>query len=98
MSAPTPQRYDCAGPKNQWDHCEGCYHMEPHPRGDYVHWDDYDDLRALNAELASERQQLRIALQLIEAMRCLHGKPERCPCPCCIAGRALRLSAKGETP
>ncbi len=56
-----------------------------------------DRLRGLNAELLAAVDTLRSTLQLIEAMRCLHGKPERCPCPCCIAGRALRFSAKGET-
>ena len=57
MSAQTPQRYDCAGPKHPWEHCEGCYHMEPHPRGDYVQWDDYDSLRAINAELLAAVEQ-----------------------------------------
>lgn len=52
---------------------------------------------AVCAALRDERDCLRIALQLIEGMRCLHGKPENCACPCCIAGRALRFSAKGET-
>jgi rRNA maturation endonuclease Nob1 len=32
--------------------------MEPHPRGDYVHWDDYESLRALNAELVAAVQRV----------------------------------------
>ncbi len=51
MTARMPQRYDCAGPKHPWEHCDGCYHMEPSEYGDYVHWDDYASLRAINAEL-----------------------------------------------
>ena len=112
MSAQTPQRYDCAGPKHPWEHCEGCYHMEPHPRGDYVHWDDYDDLRALNAEL------LAVAQRLAESVRegiSVHEDPEcsaynECDKPgercqwCETASAAIQdlnnlaAKAKGETP
>ena len=49
------QRFDCAGPMHPWEYCYGCYHMEPHTEGDYVRWEDYDRLRALNAELVRER-------------------------------------------
>ena len=98
MSAQTPQRYDCAGPKHPWEHCEGCYHMEPHPRGDYVQWDDYDSLRALNAELLAAVEKAASECDLCggsaKVYRTLGPTPERCPA--CADLRALIARARGE--
>lgn len=91
MSARTPQRYDCAGPKHPWEHCDGCYHMEPHPRGDYVHWDDYDSLRALNAELLAAVEKYA-ACPACGLAKCPKGEG----CPECADLRALIARARGE--
>ena len=107
MSAQTPQRYDCAGPKHPWEHCEGCYHMEPHPRGDYVQWDDYDSLLALNAELLAAVEEA--ASECAECggtgMHTVHidgsdthaaCDADEQACPDCADLRALIARAKGE--
>ncbi len=106
MSAQTPQRYDCVGPRHPWEHCDGCYHMEPNTEGDYVRWEDYHRLRALNAELVAALERLAEVADLAPEPACsCHNAP---PCADCVEwgglrealkdARAMLVRAKGETP